>query len=113
AVAFDADADGETAAHVEECRRRLAAAAVEHGYAVRFARWEAADGKGIDDVLIGGRTFTLERYTPVSIAVSDTESAPVGSLAEQLHAANFYITWLAQILGHQAMITPHDDVSAK
>ncbi len=47
----------------EEQRQKLAAAVACLGYAVRIGRWAHADGKGPDDLLINGHTFSREVYT--------------------------------------------------
>ncbi len=47
----------------EQQRQALAAAVSRLGYHVKIGRWAHADGKGPDDLLIAGHTFTRERYT--------------------------------------------------
>jgi len=58
--------DGRTVADVERAGKKIAAAAVEYGFGVRYAVWDHCDGKGIDDLLAAGKGFTLERYRPAS-----------------------------------------------
>lgn len=64
-VAFDEDATPGTAALVDASRRKLAAAALAMGLAVRYARWDGALGKGIDDLLVGGHRPRLDVVTAV------------------------------------------------
>lgn len=70
-TAFDADdpeAKATTVALVEQSRQQLAAAAREMGFHVKLARWAHADGKGPDDLLLGGHTWELAIYRPSSNA---------------------------------------------
>lgn len=59
-----AKGEGRVVADVERARQALAATAVSHGYAVRLAVWTHTQAKGVDDLLVAGHTFTMERYTP-------------------------------------------------
>jgi len=63
-ITLDRDVKPSAVEHVERSRQRLAAAAVARGYATRIASWDKDVAKGPDDLLIAGRTFTLERYCP-------------------------------------------------
>ena len=56
-LAFDADAweKPHVAKHLSDCAGALAAA----GFAVELERWEAGDGKGVDDLLAAGKTPTV------------------------------------------------------
>jgi len=64
-IALDRDSNPKTIAEVDRSRQQLAAAAVELGYAVRLAVWDAAAAKGLDDLLQAGLTPMRERYRPV------------------------------------------------
>jgi hypothetical protein len=59
--------EGRTAAAVNAARLRLATAAVRRGFAVRNTQWNPADAKGIDELLIAGHAFTVERFRPVVV----------------------------------------------
>jgi hypothetical protein len=65
-IALDADPPGDEtgAQRLERARRTLAEMAAAAGYRVRIARWAYADGKGPDDLLLGGQSWTLETYRP-------------------------------------------------
>ncbi len=63
-IALDRDIKPTAIEAVERARQLLAAAAAQRGYAVRIASWDPADGKGPDDLLAAGHSFTLERYCP-------------------------------------------------
>jgi hypothetical protein len=72
--------DGRIVADVERAGRKMAAAAVEYGLAARVAVWDHHDGKGIDDLLVAGKTFTLERYRPASgLAITADEASTDGT----------------------------------
>ena len=59
-----ADPDAARKEALTEQQRQALAASVSHlGYHVKIGRWAHVDGKGPDDVLIAGHTFTRERYT--------------------------------------------------
>ena len=64
-IALDRDTNPQTAEKVNASRRQLAAAAVELGYAVRLAVWDAAAAKGLDDLVQAGLTPMRERYRPL------------------------------------------------
>jgi len=64
-IALDRDANPETVEKVDASRLHLAQAAVELGYAVRFAVWDPATAKGLDDLVQAGLTPMRERYRPV------------------------------------------------
>ena len=53
-IALDEDLSPGTAAQVDASRLRLAAVAHELGYRTAVARWDPAQAKGIDDLLLGG-----------------------------------------------------------
>jgi len=77
-IALDRDVKPSAVEAVERARQLLAAAAAQRGYAVRIAAWDPADGKGPDDLLAAGHTFTLERYYPtggghIFAAATDTD----------------------------------------
>ena len=59
-IALDQDSDPGTAARVEDSRRALVEACLNKGFAVRIARWEPGQGKGLDDVLRAGHTPIIE-----------------------------------------------------
>ncbi len=74
-VALDADDAGDpkkqhTVAMVEAIRQEVADELVGMGFAVRFARWDHSQGKGIDDLLLADGTYALEPYRPTA----DTEA---------------------------------------
>lgn len=60
-LAFDEDADESTAAAVDKSRQAWIMALAERDLAVRVARWPNAEGKGIDDLLLGGHHPLLEK----------------------------------------------------
>jgi Domain of unknown function (DUF3854) len=62
ALDWDDPAKDRTVADVAHAREALARLAISLGYGVRIAHWDNADGKGLDDLLIGGKTYTLARY---------------------------------------------------
>lgn len=72
-ILFDQDPDQETAERVERSRQALACDAVPLGYAVRIGRWEQAQGKGPDDLLLAGGHFTCDvyRYTQDTITAEN------------------------------------------
>jgi hypothetical protein len=75
-IALDADdpaAKATTVRQVEASRQALAAAACALGYAVRFARWEHAAGKGMDDLLLAGGAYAIEPYHP---ALAEQQPVP-------------------------------------
>ena len=59
-IALDQDSDPAVAARVEESRCALVEACLNKGFAVRIARWEPGQGKGLDDVLRAGHTPIIE-----------------------------------------------------
>ena len=59
-VAFDADA--EVNPHVEQATRDLGAALRERGYEVYRAFWRFSQGKGLDDLLLGGGAPEIEEF---------------------------------------------------
>ena len=61
-IAVDEDEDPATAAAVAGSRIRLAEACLQLGLAVRIARWNAADAKGIDDLLLAGKEPVITLY---------------------------------------------------
>jgi len=63
-IALDRDTKPRAIEDTERARQRLAAAAVDLGYAARFAAWSPDVAKGPDDLLIAGHTFTEDRYRP-------------------------------------------------
>jgi Domain of unknown function (DUF3854) len=65
-IAFDEDANPDTRVLVEKSRRRFAAAALALFLTVRYARWDHANGKGIDDLLVSGHQPTIE---PVKVVL--------------------------------------------
>jgi len=80
-IALDADdpAKERTVQQVEAVRLDLAAELASSGYAVRIARWDHSQGKGIDDLLLAGGTFALEAYRPIAA----TEECPSDSEAQR------------------------------
>jgi len=64
-IALDEDADPATAALVDTSRHAWIAACLERGLAVRVARWDNADGKGIDDLLLTSHKPLIETAKPV------------------------------------------------
>jgi len=80
-VALDADdpAKPGTVTTVEGIRHELAAALVALGFAVRLARWDHSQGKGIDDLLLAGGTYALEAYRPTA----DGDARPSDSEAQR------------------------------
>jgi hypothetical protein len=62
-IAFDADA--ETNEAVGKARERLTRKLQTVGYPIVWAKWALADGKGIDDLLVAGKSPTFEtKWTP-------------------------------------------------
>jgi len=86
-IALDRDVKASAVEHVERSRQRLAAAAVARGYATRIASWDKDVAKGPDDLLIAGRTFTLERYCP-AVDEPDTAAPPLHGPAATTSAAD-------------------------
>lgn len=72
-IAFDEDAVPETRVLVEKSRRRFAVSALEMKLHVRYARWNHADGKGIDDLLVNGHQPTIEPVNVVLVDVAPPE----------------------------------------
>ena len=58
-IALDEDTDISVSTAVETSRQKLLAACRDRGLAVRVARWDPADGKGIDDLLRAGKEPTI------------------------------------------------------
>ncbi len=74
-ILFDQDANVETVEKVERNRQALALNAVQLGYAVRIGRWDNVQGKGPDDLLLNGGTFTREVYRPLLDAITAENKA--------------------------------------
>jgi hypothetical protein len=87
-IALDAadPADEVTAKRLANARTGLAALAVAIGYGVRLADWPYDAGKGPDDVLVNGNTWTLTVYKPTSSATDSEEAAALGKNADTLMA---------------------------
>ncbi len=72
--ADDPDNKPDTVKDVERSRSEWAVQATELGYCVLFARWDHAQGKGIDDLLLNGHTFSCERYVAPAAEAQDDEN---------------------------------------
>jgi hypothetical protein len=84
--AADPDGDEMTAKRLANAGTGLAALAVAIGYGVRIANWPYEAGKGPDDVLVNGNTWTLTVYKPTSTPVEGDEPAVLGKNADALMA---------------------------
>jgi hypothetical protein len=90
-IALDQD-DPENHAAVQavaRAREELAQAATELGYAVRIAQWDPGEGKGVDDLLLASKTFTVGRFTTTTINGEAgrlrTRTQLLGEITEVLH----------------------------
>lgn len=82
-VAFDQDTKPETQAIVERYRSDLAAALHAAGVHVSIASWDGAHGKGLDDLLQGGRTPDVRPWTSVrggDVVMNDVRILPPAGL---------------------------------
>ena len=62
-IALDYDAPGSSAAtKTDKARKALGDQLLELGYRVSVARWEPAQGKGLDDLLLAGERPVLREY---------------------------------------------------
>jgi N6-adenosine-specific RNA methylase IME4 len=90
-VALDRDdpAKDRTLADVARAREALARLAISLGYGVRIAHWDNADGKGLDDLLIGGKTYMLARYGGTTVNGNGSrignQTELLGHLVEIVH----------------------------
>lgn len=94
-IAFDHDEKPETVEAVERSRQAFAQEAVQVGCAVRLARWDHTDGKGPDDLLAKGGSFTMEVYRPTPDARA-AEHKRVRDLYERQRQMFDAITAVAQ-----------------
>lgn len=101
-IAFDAETVPEKVAIITAARDRFAQMLVERDYHVTIAEWDAANGKGIDDLLTADHTFMARAYerkarrgliqcedvAPVSLSATHTSlesaSAALRDLIEHL-----------------------------
>lgn len=80
--ADDPDNKPDTVKDVERSRGEWAVQATELGYCVLFARWDNAQGKGIDDLLLNGHTFSCERYVAPAAEAQDDEDTSSSTASE-------------------------------
>lgn len=88
-LALDEDSDPATRNLVDISRRGLVAACLARGLAVRVARWDPADGKGIDDLLLAGKQPTIEIVTSAAEAEDPGKRQPGRRLSTQEEAARY------------------------
>jgi hypothetical protein len=74
------DADCRTICHVAESLHRLAPDLKAKGYAVEMGVWDLADGKGIDDLVVAGKSPTVLTGDAAFAAVAQIldEARPLG-----------------------------------
>jgi putative DNA primase/helicase len=73
------DADAETNRVVAQSLSGLARSMRESGFAVELERWNIADGKGIDDLLAGGKVPELLVGAPALAAIEECVQAAGGA----------------------------------
>jgi ribosomal protein L37AE/L43A len=83
-IALDEDSKPETVAAVEQSRQALIRECLALGYAVRVARWDHSQGKGIDDLLLAGHQPRIEIVTSVSQSGEDSSDCGTRANGRQL-----------------------------
>jgi hypothetical protein len=114
-IALDCDPDPLTAAAVEASRQSLVGACLARGLAVRIARWEPAQAKGIDDLLHAGHQPQIEIVTAQAKPDDPGSTAGGRRLSTPEQAARYRevrrVLWNVDAEQRKASMTPAEKLA--